>query len=117
MVSLQKETLFNIVPVVKLGHADAVIVMLIVLVLTLIGLAINRRALIVSSLGYAGFAIGFLFDKAGVGLGTTLALTLLVLGAAVIFLGAGWHSARAMLLKFLPKWKVFPPAFDPNYKP
>ncbi len=117
MVSLQKETLFNIVPVVKLGQGDAIIVMLLVLALTLIGLAINRRALIVSSLGYAGFAIGFLFDKAGVGLGTTLALTLLVLGAAVIFLGAGWHSARGFLLKFLPNWKIFPPAFDPNYKP
>ena len=117
MVSLQKETLFNIVPVVKLGPADAAIVMVIVLVLTLIGLAINRRALIVSSLGYAGFAIGFLFDKAGVGLGTTFALTLLVLGAAVIFLGAGWHRARGLLLKFLPNWKIFPPAFDPNYKP
>ena len=117
MVNLQKDTLFNIVPVVSLGRGDALLVMLMVFVLTLIGLAINRRALIVSSLGYAGFAIGFLFDKSGVGLGTTLALTLLVLGAAVIFLGAGWHSARGLLLKFLPNWKIFPPAFDPNYKP
>ena len=101
---------------VSLNAGDAAIVMVIVATITVVGLAINRRALIVSSLGYAAFALGFLFNGAGMNFGTVVAMTLLLLGGAIIFLGAGWHSARAWLLKILPKWKIFPPAFDPNFK-
>lgn len=116
-VSLKKDVLFGFVPMVSLDRGDAAIVMIIVAIITVIGLAINRRALIVSSLGYAAFAMGYLFDGAGMGLGTVIAMTFLLLGAAVIFLGAGWHSARNGLLKILPKLPIFPPPFDPDYKP
>ncbi|MEP3889120.1 MAG: hypothetical protein ABJN69_01560 [Hellea sp.] len=116
-VDLQKETLFGFVPMVSLGRGDAALVILIVVVITFIGLAINRRALIVSSLGYAAFAMGYLFDGTGMGLGTVVAMTLLVLGGAIIFLGAGWHTARNAMLKILPKLPIFPPPFDPHYKP
>jgi len=116
-VTLQKETLFGFVPMVSLGRGDAAIVMVIVAIITLIGLAINRRALIVSSLGYAAFAMGYLFDGTGMGFGTVVAMTFLLLGGAIIFLGAGWHTARKGLLKILPNLPIFPPLFDPNYKP
>jgi len=116
-VSLKKDMLFNLIPSVSLDRGDAVIVMVIVAVITFIGLAINRRALIVSSLGYAAFAMGYLFDGTGMGFGTVVALTFLLLGAAVIFLGAGWHTARNGLLKILPKLPIFPPPFDTDYKP
>ena len=116
-VALKKDVLFGFVPMVSLNQGDAAIVMVIVAIITFIGLAINRRALIVSSLGYAAFAMGYLFDGTGLGFGTVIALTFLLLGAAIIFLGAGWHSARNALLKILPKWPIFPPAFDPHYKP
>lgn len=116
-VTLQTDTLFGFIPMVSLGRGDAAIIMVIVALITLIGLAINRRALIVSSLGYAAFAMGYLFDGTGMGLGTIVAVTLLLLGAAIIFLGAGWHTARKGLLKILPNLPIFPPPFDPNYKP
>lgn len=116
-VDLQKDTLFGFIPMVSLGRGDAAIVMVIVAIITLIGLAINRRALIVSSLGYAAFAMGYLFDGTGMGLGTVVATTLLVLGGAIIFLGAGWHTARNAMLKILPNLPIFPPPFDPHYKP
>jgi len=116
-VSLKKDMLFNLIPTVSLDRGDAAIVMVIVVIITFIGLAINRRALIVSSLGYAAFAMGYLFDGAGMGLGNVVAITFLLLGTAVIFLGAGWHTARNALLKILPKLPIFPPPFDPNYKP
>jgi len=116
-VSLKKDMLFNLIPTVSLDRGDAAIVMVIVAIITFIGLAINRRALIVSSLGYAAFAMGYLFDGAGMGFGTVVAFTFLLLGAAVIFLGAGWHKARNGVLKVLPKLPIFPPPFDPNYKP
>lgn len=116
-VSLKKDVLFGFVPMVSLDRGDAAIVMVIVAVITFIGLAINRRALIVSSLGYAAFAMGYLFDGTGMGFGTVVAMTFLLLGAAIIFLGAGWHRARNTLLKILPKLPIFPPPFDPHYKP
>ncbi len=117
LVTLKQDMLFNLIPMVSLDRSDAALVMVMVGFITLVGLAINRRALIVSSLGYAAFAIGYLFDGTGMNLGTVVSITLLLLGAAIIFLGAGWHSARNGLLKVLPKWAVFPPAFDPGYKP
>ena len=117
MVRLNSEMMFNLIPVPTLGRGDAAMLMLMVVVVALFGLAINRRALLVSSLGYAGFAIAFLMSDTGLGAGKIAALTLLLLGASIIFLGAGWHSARAGLLKILPKWAIFPPAFDPSYKP
>lgn len=117
LVSLQKDVLFGFVPMVSLNQGDAAIIMIIVALITVIGLAINRRALIVSSLGYAAFAMGYLFDGTGMGLGTVIAVTLLLLGGAIIFLGAGWHTARNGLLKVLPKLPIFPPPFDPDYKP
>ncbi|MGB0907272.1 MAG: hypothetical protein ACPGVT_07245 [Maricaulaceae bacterium] len=110
------ELLFNVVPVPKVSSGDALLLLVIVGVVGVIGLALNRRALLVSSLGYAGFAIMFLFKDSGMGFGTSFALAFLLLGAAVIFLGAGWHSARNQLIKLLPKWRIFPPAYDPNFK-
>lgn len=117
MVSLKKDMLFNLIPIVSLDQGDAAMVIIMVGIITLVGLAINRRALIVSSLGYAAFALGYLFDGTGMAFGTIVAVTFLLLGASIIFLGAGWHVARNNLLKILPKLSVFPPPFDPHYKP
>ena len=116
-LSLKSERLFNMFNVPVLDKADAAILMVIILFISIIGLAINRRALIVSSLGYAALAIGFLIKDVGLGMGSVVAVTLLILGAAIIFLGAGWHAGRDALLKVLPNWRIFPPPFDPNYKP
>lgn len=114
MVRVNTQTLFNVVPVPTLDKGDAGMLMGMVLMVALFGLAINRRALLVSSLGYAGFAIAFLMSDTGLGLGKVTALTLLLLGAAIIFLGAGWHTARKGLLKVLPNLPIFPPPFDPK---
>lgn len=117
MVKLKTERLFDIIPVPSLDKGDAALLMVMVLCVALIGLALNRRALLVSSLGYAGFAIGFLMTDTGLGFGNVVAMTFLLLGAAIIFLGAGWHAARKGVLKVLPRWRIFPPPYDPNYTP
>ncbi len=109
------ELLYGLVPMPDVGTGDALFLLLIVGALAVLALALNRRALLVSSLGYAAFAIVFLFSSGGVGFGISIVLALLLLGAAIIFLGAGWHSARGLLIKVLPKWKIFPPAFDANF--
>jgi len=116
-VRLNADMLFGLVPVVSLQETDAAIILMIIGVITLVALAINRRALIVSSLGYAAFALAFLIKNTGLSLGTIITVTLLTLGGAIVFLGAGWHKGRGALLKILPKWRIFPPPFDPNFKP
>ncbi len=105
--------IWGMIPMVQLGRADAIFLLIMIGVLALVGLAINRRALLVSSLGYAGFAIGFLIKDTGLNLSSVLALTLLLLGGGIVFLGVGWHGARKALLKVLPTSgfmaKIFPP--------
>jgi hypothetical protein len=93
--------------------AQAAVTLLVVLVLGLISLLINRRALIVSALLTTGVAIGVLMNAAGLGAGALAASTLIVLGAFVLILGAGWHSVRRALLRWVKPdglWaRVFPP--------
>ena len=115
-VSLNTEKIANIIPVPVIDQKDAVFMILIVVAIAVFGLAINRRALLVSSLGYAGFAMAFLMKDTGMGPGRIIAITLLILGAAIILLGAGWHTARNALIKVLPPLAIFPPPFDPDYR-
>jgi len=102
-------TLFIARNLSDLGDSTAFIVLAIVFTVSVFGLAINRRALLVSSLGYAGAAIAYFVFKADLSGGVALAITLMLLGAAVVFLGAGWDKARGVLIKILPNWKIFPP--------
>ncbi|PHR93668.1 MAG: hypothetical protein COA69_03270 [Robiginitomaculum sp.] len=113
ILSLQTIKVFGIVPMVSLDEGDAMIMLAIIGVLALIGLAINRRALLVSSLGYAGFALSMLVKNTGLDFGSVVAVTLLLLGGGIVFLGAGWHVARKGILKFLPRTGVFAKIFPP----
>ncbi len=84
----------------------AVAVMLIVAVLALVALLIDRRALLVAGLAYLGAAIGFALTGArGSGLPAdgafVVAATLVILGALVLTLGAGWVPLRRRLLALL----------------
>lgn len=93
-------------------------IMTLIGLLTVIGLALNRRALVASSLGYAAMAIALMVRDSSVtdnvsgefweGTGAIIAITLVILGITIVFLGVGWHHARGLLLKILPDWKVFP---------
>jgi hypothetical protein len=97
--------------------AQAAVTLLAVFVLGIVSLLINRRALIVSALLTAGVAIGILLNQLGLGAGALAASTLIVLGAFVLILGAGWHSARRALLGWVKPdgaWaRVFPPEASP----
>ena len=93
-----------------ISNTTASIVLGIVILVSLFGLAINRRALLVSSLGYAGLGIGYLVSQTNISWGMAISVTLMILGAAVVFLGAGWNPARKFILALLPSAKIFPPA-------
>jgi hypothetical protein len=79
-------------------------VMVIVAVLAVVALLIDRRALLVAGLAYLGAAIGFALTGTG-GVRAdgafVVAATLVILGALVLTLGAGWVPLRRRLLALL----------------
>ncbi|WP_457940157.1 hypothetical protein [Mesorhizobium sp. 10J20-29] len=85
----------------SLDTASALAVLTIFIALSLVALIVDRRAILVAGLSYAGIAFGTLVANAGLTSGTA-PLTLLVLGALVLLLSAGWHGLRRLLLPLLP---------------
>ncbi len=88
-------------PVSALGTGQAFAVLLVFALLGVVALVIDRRALLVSGLTYAGIAIGYLLSQS-VTEGMGLSLTLLGLAAVVLGLSAGWRSLRRAVLPLLP---------------
>ncbi|MBC7986300.1 MAG: hypothetical protein H7X93_06470, partial [Sphingomonadaceae bacterium] len=80
----------------------AVLVIALYIAMAGIALAIDRRALMVSSLVYVLFALNGLFDRFGA-VETNVALAALVIGSALLLLSAFWHNARAMIVRPLPE--------------
>ncbi len=81
--------------------ASALIILAIFVCLAFVALIVDRRAILVSGLSYAGFAFGSLVMNAGIS-GGVVPLTMLVLGALVLLLSAGWHALRRAMLPLLP---------------
>ena len=79
----------------------AIAVVLVYAALTLVALAIDRRALLVSALAYVIYAIQALV-AAGGGIETSFALTALVIGGFLVLLSAAWRSIRARVIAVLP---------------
>ncbi|QJP17737.1 hypothetical protein G3545_18670 [Starkeya sp. ORNL1] len=70
-------------------------------VLGLVAVLVDRRALLVSGLAYAGIAFAALVRDSGVA-GSSTPLTILVLGAFILLLSALWHPLRRAVLAMLP---------------
>ncbi|MCB5174760.1 hypothetical protein [Microvirga lenta] len=83
------------------GIGTAVAVLAIFVLLGAIAVVIDRRAMLVSGLVYAGYAFASLIREIGLD-DQTAPATLLVLGAFVLLLSAGWGPVRAALLRLLP---------------
>ena len=85
----------------KLSPESAIAIMLVFLALSFIAVLIDRRAMLVSGLSYAGVAFWALIRQAGFSDMTT-PLTILLLGAFVLLLSAGWRPLRAGILSVVP---------------
>jgi hypothetical protein len=79
----------------------AITVILLYVVLGLVALAIDRRALLVSALAYVLYALNSLFETYGA-VELSVAFTALVIGSALLLLSAFWTSARRAVVKPLP---------------
>lgn len=82
------------------GMGQAAVAVVLYVVLALVALAVDRRALLVSALFYVLYAIGSLMKALSTGSG--FALTALLIGAGLLLLSAFWHSARAKVVGLLP---------------
>ncbi len=92
--------------------SSALIVVALTICLALVALAINRRALLVATLGYLGAAIAYGVSQVSNETTIISIVTLIFLGAMIILLGVSWHPLRAALMKRLPQTSLtnkFPP--------
>jgi hypothetical protein len=85
----------------KLDPTAAIAIMVVFLALSFVAVLIDRRAMLVSGLSYAGIAFWTLIREAGFSDMTT-PLTILALGAFVLLLSAGWRPLRAGILDIVP---------------
>ena len=80
------------------------------LLLALVALVVDRRALMVSALAYLLYAMN-MFLRATGALSVSLALSALIAGAALLLLSAYWRPARRVVLKATPHaWRARLPA-------
>ncbi|HML43009.1 MAG TPA: hypothetical protein PKE13_08825 [Hyphomicrobium zavarzinii] len=85
----------------NINGAQSLAVLAVFALLGIVALIIDRRALLISGLAYAGIAIGYLVSQ---NIAEDMGLSLTLLGLAVLVLGlsAGWRSLRRTLLPLLP---------------
>ena len=69
--------------------------------MTSISIAVDRRALMVSSLVYVLYALSSIIKTYG-GVGYSFALTGVFMGGALLLLSAYWHRTRERLVGNLP---------------
>lgn len=82
------------------GGGAALIVILAYCALTIVALAIDRRALLVSALFYVIYAIQHLVGQGD--LSASFGVTALVIGLFLVLLSAAWRPIRARVLALLP---------------
>jgi len=97
----------------QVGIGTAGVVLALYLLFAFVALAVDRRALLVSSLVYVLYAMWAMFRSAGaIELGW--ALTALVIGAALLMLSAFWHPMRRAVVGTLGNLgERLPPTLQP----
>jgi len=97
----------------EIGLATAAVVIALYLVFGFVALAVDRRALLVSSLAYVLYALYALFRSAGA-VELSAAFTGLVIGSALLTLSAFWQPMRRLVLGTLGTLRDrLPPAQQP----
>jgi hypothetical protein len=76
----------------------AFLVIVVFLTLAVSAIIVDRRALLVSGLGYFGVAIASLMTQAELSQDITLAITLILLGCFILLLGSSWRLVRRIVV-------------------
>src|SRR5262249_22263344 len=86
----------------EMTGVTAATIVAIVLVLTVVAVVIDRRALLVSTLTYLGAVILYGLRESTADRFAPFYAPLLVLGAMVLIIGVGWLPLRRLLVRLLP---------------
>jgi hypothetical protein len=86
---------------VQVDGAQAVGLLLAILLIVVVAVLIDRRALIVSALSYAGGAVAAIAQHMG-GLGASAGASLLAVALVVLSLSIWWRGLRALILPLIP---------------
>ena len=81
---------------------QAIVVVAVYVVIALVSLSIDRRALMVSALIYVLYTFSDLLRQYGV-VSLGFAIAAFVIGSGLLLLSAFWHPARARIIRLLPK--------------
>lgn len=81
--------------------SQTLIVAVLYVCIAFISLAIDRRALMVSALGYVLYVFTALLKQVGF-VSLNFSLTALAIGSALLFLSAFWHKSRKFVVQMLP---------------
>ena len=85
-----------------LSTGTAVLVLALFLVLGLVSVLIDRRALLVAGLSFAGVAYWSVLEAANLAEDNGVVITLFSLGAFILLVSVGWKPMRRLLLTPLP---------------
>jgi len=96
-----------------LSAGEAIPLLIALIVFSILSLALNRRALIAAGLLSFWLVINTITDQSMSGT-TQVAISLLLLGGGIVLLGAGWKTARKLVLAFMPKTGIFARIFPPE---
>ncbi len=110
---------FNLLGVMdgQMGMGQALIVVALYVGFAAVSIAIDRRALLVSSLAYVLFAMSALFNKFGA-VSMSVSLTALIIGSALLMLSAFWQTVRKAVVRPLPaNWQDQLPQVDRQINP
>ena len=101
------------------GAQLALDILAIVVVLFIVALVIDRRALLVSGLTYAGYSLWVLFHDLAWRDGITLPATLFALALLVLGVSAGWSGLRATIVPLFPlgRWRASLPPLRQRTRP
>ena len=72
------------------------------ILVTLLGLILDRRSLVASSLVYFTISLAYFNNALTGNFATTLAITSLIVGSFVVILGVLWYRLRSRLMRILP---------------
>lgn len=94
--------------------SDALVSIALFVALALVAIIVDRRALLVSGLGYFGLAVAYLMGTVDPSGEATLAGTLVALGCFILLLGSGWRRVRRVVASPFRSMTAlrYLPAFD-----
>lgn len=107
---------YGVFSVAGMNMVGAGAILLTYVVMGLVALAIDRRALLVSALAYVLYALGEIVQAFGA-IEASVSITTLVLGSALLMLSTFWARLRALLIPMLPqeiRAKLPPLTTDPS---